>query len=1268
MDYVEALLNDDYMVALLIAIEKKNQKRKHSFSRYMMMNRIIVIFLVVQSVVGLLVAFYKTLLQPDKIYSASVLLENVDMVLMVDTSSHFRSDMTDQKHAVEVFSSQLITGMQEYKGNLEASTREKIEDLQRNDKSGFFSRLIGWLFPSAESENSVTVRGGKLRVATGIFNYEGANIVQNFTAKQDVQLQAMSSVDAKHYASGSEWMPALQACGKIAATTAVSNSRGIKKRNYCVIVGDNQALCQVRKSTAVQDLRDQNPAFADWLDDTDTELEFPSEVMDCAEYTKSAEFGDMKLILMLMAKNKDLKQARLKEEAFRDFVFAALGCQLVATQVVETDAGTGIKRGDINWGPEQGPGCNRFIMETGYDELRGAAGTILAELQPQTEPNTTPNADKDYRYLAFLLLPLNLVLYVLWSQIVRALSGAKDKMSQAMGKKKKMIKVTKTVVEKEMSSSNVRPFAAQMTEVELAEMASIRPVVQWKAPTTMRARFKGGFIRTFGKMMKSGERKEHIDGNGTAFDPFSNWTFQAEGAPASGLHTGVKLRILNAKGNVLCSDPQGNLTFRAAAEAEGQEGDFVMTALQGAEGEVKAVLLGDAVQIRSLSSGKYIRVQKEGDCDALGALGQPETQIMLDAGGATINWGSIITLRSNFNNELLHCTPDGAAQVLPGGEDWRYWLLEKPESNKTFPEAPRETPLQVGDVVRLRAFTQRHLQMAVASAICHTGNPNAAIQRVSDRATVGGGPASSSGGPGIQEFVVERVGMGQSSNDRCIRRGAVITLKPVTSEMDNAPNYLRVNPSGSVTGTGSVRDKETGFIVQGASPGAMVQPLAGALTQGDTEIMVSPLWNKKDVKKHCALSAAWTKDEDLVNFKGHIVVAGANNSYTVPKSHGDAKMGWVAVVNEGVDVIKAAEQAKKQGATGIIVRCDGALSLDALSIGADGEHRPELPCVFVDATAGKALNERGLVLTGAEFSKKYMTDVMRALGKAASGESGVTSGEIFGAVGKALLARRLEVPKEVTVAPREVKEVNEAQEPAGQGKFLWKVTTNTAYMWNSTKMAVDYGKAAPPSATRRKVAFDSTGREVEHIDASADVAPDKSSFTKVLGDVGEVRTRTFTELVDAEDFKSVRLEQQLQDVLIEDGEMRMEDLPQLSEESDFKIEYHFEEVEVAVGGADLQGAEDDEIQIMQNEGVVVATLAVPPGQFVLVAIGLIITTVALCIVLIYTMQKQPESKKPDDIQDTDEDDPLPSARAALLGLRATALEMRRLGSAFLARR
>merc|ERR1719310_349654 len=145
--------------------------------------------------------------------------------------------------------------------------------------------------------------------------------------------------------------------------------------------------------------------------------------------------------------------------------------------------------------------------------------------------------------------------------------------------------------------------------------------------------------------------------------------------------------------------------------------------------------------------------------------------------------------------------------------------------------------------------------------------------------------------------------------------------------------------------------------------------------------MISPLWNKSEVKRLEALSAPWTNDADLSEFHGAVVVANEKGQYTVPKAKGEGFQGWVAVIQDGVDIVKAAKQAKAQGATGLIIKTSEVLSMDKLAKN-NNLDVPELPAVYVDENVATALNERGINLNGIESKGENRTNALRSIGKA----------------------------------------------------------------------------------------------------------------------------------------------------------------------------------------------------------------------------------------------------------------------------------------------
>merc|ERR1719446_1041721 len=151
-------------------------------------------------------------------------------------------------------------------------------------------------------------------------------------------------------------------------------------------------------------------------------------------------------------------------------------------------------------------------------------------------------------------------------------------------------------------------------------------------------------------------------------------------------------------------------------------------------------------------------------------------------------------------------------------------------------------------------------------------------------------------------------------------------------------------------------------------------------------------------------------------------------------------------------------------------------------------------------------------------------------------------------------------------------EVEEDDTSAGKG-FQWKVAANTHYLWSTsgggaTRMNVNFGKKAPPSAARRHKVNVATGEVVNHSDASQHHV--RTSITKVKKKIQITenvrRSVSSVTMVEAEDIKNKTVfgfAEQLGEVLTEE-EARAAPMEQLAEDSDFKIEYAFEEVEVAV--------------------------------------------------------------------------------------------------------
>merc|ERR1712060_78124 len=132
---------------------------------------------------GIFVALFKTVFQPDYVYKADAQLEDVDMVVMIDTSSHNGEVMTQQHQAVTQFTKQLYTAMKQHRYEKLAEVKESTRIKQEEHSGGW----IEWLSPK-QNDNTVKLKGGALRVATGTFNTE-TNGTMIMEYNRDLRLQ-----------------------------------------------------------------------------------------------------------------------------------------------------------------------------------------------------------------------------------------------------------------------------------------------------------------------------------------------------------------------------------------------------------------------------------------------------------------------------------------------------------------------------------------------------------------------------------------------------------------------------------------------------------------------------------------------------------------------------------------------------------------------------------------------------------------------------------------------------------------------------------------------------------------------------------------------------------------------------------------------------------------------------------------------------------------------------------------------------------------------
>eukprot|EP00913_Durusdinium_trenchii_P024417 g22920.t1 len=128
-DYIDALLNEKYMEDLIAATNKQYQKREKKRNREDRLQKVILLFLICQAILGVAVAAYKTLLQPDKVISAFVNMENIDMVLMIDTSNHMVDRLTKQQDVVLKFSEEMLSAMKLEREQTLQKNVERVEEL-----------------------------------------------------------------------------------------------------------------------------------------------------------------------------------------------------------------------------------------------------------------------------------------------------------------------------------------------------------------------------------------------------------------------------------------------------------------------------------------------------------------------------------------------------------------------------------------------------------------------------------------------------------------------------------------------------------------------------------------------------------------------------------------------------------------------------------------------------------------------------------------------------------------------------------------------------------------------------------------------------------------------------------------------------------------------------------------------------------------------------------------------------------------------------------
>jgi len=485
-------------------------------------------------------------------------------------------------------------------------------------------------------------------------------------------------------------------------------------------------------------------------------------------------------------------------------------------------------------------------------------------------------------------------------------------------------------------------------------------------------------------------------------------------------------------------------------------------------------------------------------------------------------------------------------------------------------------------------------------------------------------PVESQTAKRAMEFVVHRVGVTRvnkyTSKVRC---GGRICLRPITDDPEGPPRkYIRWTneDGGKLVADASVWSEYVSFTVDQVPLQDIVRPISYALHQGDADVFYGEVWDKRTSKRIDALSAAWTTEESLKSLRGPVSVVTETGGVVVPRNC-DA---WVAVVSDGIDLVKACAKAKSLGATGLIVKCEEACSLDRL--GLPGSEVPCLPVIFINERGSDWIQDTGNVLKECQLRRKYLTDVMRALGllrHAITPEARVEATvSVFVSVGEALKQRlkedaeylEVERAREAAAAAKAAKAAKAAQ-ARKSGVFKWQVSANTNYYWAS-----------------------GTGEMKNsylHMGTLADPAKRKGDFPTSCWDSEpagfETRTRRISVTrLSAEDVRHLQLSEDLEEVFTVD-EVEEQELESLSKESDFTLEYIFEEVEV---GIDEKTEELDNIETTELEqeymgfrGKVIKAVGVPKSKFWIVACLLVLSSGAT-IWKLYTVMTTSSSTGP----------------------------------------
>jgi hypothetical protein len=144
---------------------------------------------------------------------------------------------------------------------------------QQKEGEGMFIKFLPFLkyLISRQKEAEVNVIGGWMRVATVLFNSKKVEELHPLTKDLDLQKKHLKELKQADYTGSGQWLPAFQKCHEMISG---DDSKAINgSRRFCVIIGDNEAMCQKNTSAAFNELKgvfgDLDDDLFDFGDDED---------------------------------------------------------------------------------------------------------------------------------------------------------------------------------------------------------------------------------------------------------------------------------------------------------------------------------------------------------------------------------------------------------------------------------------------------------------------------------------------------------------------------------------------------------------------------------------------------------------------------------------------------------------------------------------------------------------------------------------------------------------------------------------------------------------------------------------------------------------------------------------------------------------------------------------------------------------------------------------------------------------------------------------